>query len=249
MSAKDAMPLVGHHTSQASPVPVQLSRSQILHATARCLREQGYDATTIRTIAGQLGCAVGSIYRYFRDKHDLMLAVTQEALEPIAIAAVSGQAVHDNIRDYHNLVTAAAETYRLMFWLACHQHGATPGAPNTVTARLPDVIERIVAAWGTTLGDATAARRAWSTLHGMILLSCPVEECLTVLDPLLNHGSQGARTRAIAAKHDSAHSTRPSSESPASIIDAQAPSSPGSADALPPDDATAANGRDDVCLL
>ena len=39
----------------ASPSTTQLDRDQILDATWQCLREQGYDATTIRRIASSLG--------------------------------------------------------------------------------------------------------------------------------------------------------------------------------------------------
>src|SRR5690349_21722567 len=94
----------------------QLSREQILAATSRCLYQEGYDATTIRKIASLLNCAVGSIYRYFRDKHELLSIVTQQALEPVAAAIESGQDQEQALRLYHQIVTQSPETYRLMFW-------------------------------------------------------------------------------------------------------------------------------------
>ena len=57
----------------------QLGRRRILDATQRCLCQEGYDATTIRRIASQLGCAIGSIYRYFADKHELPFALLADA--------------------------------------------------------------------------------------------------------------------------------------------------------------------------
>ena len=62
--------------SEAEPVrvPAVLSRGQILDATETCLAELGYDGTTIRAIAKRLDCAVGTIYRYFRDKRSLLTA-------------------------------------------------------------------------------------------------------------------------------------------------------------------------------
>jgi AcrR family transcriptional regulator len=47
------------------------TRGQILEATHRLLRERGLAGTTTRAIAELAGCAEGSIYRYFPDKHAL----------------------------------------------------------------------------------------------------------------------------------------------------------------------------------
>src|SRR5690606_26188179 len=98
----------------------QLSREQIMQATMASLTEEGYDATTIRKIAGRLDCAVGSIYRYYKDKQELLSLVTQQVLAPVVIALDAGESFHHSVAHYHRIVTQHPETYRLMFWLACH---------------------------------------------------------------------------------------------------------------------------------
>jgi len=166
-----------------SPVPIQLSRAQILEVTSRCLHEFGYDATTIRKIAGMLGCAVGSIYRYFTDKRELLSAVTQQTLEPVAAIVEAGGPFEQSVRMYHQLVTHAPETYRLMFWLA----GPATDGPAT-TQVLPTVVQKVVDGWAKQLGNADAARLSWSTLHGFVLLGRDAEETLRAVRDMQGNG-------------------------------------------------------------
>jgi len=102
----------------SSPVGKHLSREQIMHVTARLLREAGYDKTTIRGIAKRLDCAVGSIYRYFADKRELLFAVAESALEPASALVEAGGSVEQSAREYHRLAGRDPALYRLMFWLA-----------------------------------------------------------------------------------------------------------------------------------
>lgn len=146
------------------PAPVQLSRAQILHATAICLADVGYDGTTIRRIAKQLNCAVGSIYRYFDDKRSLLDAVTQARFEPVAqVAEVSAER---SAALYAHAAADEPQQYRLMFWLA------SVGKPGgvLVTPGVPAVVAKIIDAWTEKMGDRRKAERFWSHLHGRIML-------------------------------------------------------------------------------
>lgn len=150
------------HTDK--PPAVQLSRAQILHATAICLGEEGYDGTTIRRIAKQLNCAVGSIYRYFDDKRSLLDAVTQARFEPVAqVAEVSAER---SAALYAHAAADEPQQYRLMFWLASvGRPGGDPGVPG-----VPAVVKRIIDTWAIQMGDRRKAERFWSQLHGRIML-------------------------------------------------------------------------------
>jgi len=160
----------GHSAPVASPF---LSREQILQATSRCLREHGYDNTTIRRIASILDCAVGSIYRYYTDKRDLLIAVTQDRLEPVAVLAGTPGSFSASVKLYHDLVKQTPEMYRLMFWLAY----LSPTS-QTEADRLPGVIRRILDGWAGQLGGYAVAQQKWAVLHGMILQSMPLETIL-----------------------------------------------------------------------
>jgi len=51
------------------------TREQIVRATGDLIAERGVIAATTKAIARRAGCAEGSIYRYFPDKHALLHAV------------------------------------------------------------------------------------------------------------------------------------------------------------------------------
>ncbi|MCC6579661.1 MAG: TetR/AcrR family transcriptional regulator [Phycisphaeraceae bacterium] len=154
-----------------------LNREQILEATFHCLIEDGYDATTIRRIAKRLGCAIGSIYRYFTDKRQLLYAVTQELLEPVAKMVELGASFEQTVAQYSNVAANDGEAYRLMFWLACHD-------PSEGEGVLPPVVRRIVAGWGRQLGDVRRAHQCWAMLHGAIILGASAQEAAAWLSDL-----------------------------------------------------------------
>lgn len=141
-----------------------LSRKQIIEAADRCLRTHGYDGTTIRAIAGLLGCAVGSIYRYFPDKRQLILALAHEILTPVLIDLQESQvSLAHSIRDYLNRAAAQKELYHLWFWL--HNAGRDSLSP------IPDCVSLIIDHWAALIGDFNGARDLWINLHGRILLN------------------------------------------------------------------------------
>ena len=51
------------------------TRSSILEAAERLIRDRGMASATTREIAREARCAEGSIYRYFEDKHALMTEI------------------------------------------------------------------------------------------------------------------------------------------------------------------------------
>ncbi len=136
-----------------------LSREQVLAATAECFDELGYDGTTIRAIAARLGCAVGSIYRYCRDKRELLAACAAQMLQPVVDAMGDADSTFEqSAARYVEVVSRHSELYRLMFWI---------GDGN---AGLPLVVKRILGGWSRMLGNVADARTRWALLHGSLML-------------------------------------------------------------------------------
>ena len=182
--------MVMDDTTSSTAQATQLSRHQIMEATAQCVREQGYDATTIRRIASQLDCAVGSIYRYFDDKRDLLDAVAQAAMEPSAQLIEAGASVEESARLYHDLATRDPALYRLMFWISAI--GTQTPATTDNTDIVPNVITRLIVGWGKRLGDEPLARRCWMMLHGCVTLGLSSAEAITMLRSLSQPASPAA---------------------------------------------------------
>ncbi|MEM9916020.1 MAG: TetR/AcrR family transcriptional regulator [Planctomycetota bacterium] len=172
VSRPDILGSIGPVPNVATPKPpTQLSRGQILDATEACLQELGYDGTTIRRIAKQLDCAVGSIYRYFDDKRALLAAVVQRRFEPVLERIEQGAPADASANLYAQIASEQPELYRLMFWLS--SIGKT-----TQTNTLPDVVQRIVKGWTTQFGDERVVESFWAQLHGAIMQGRRIDDLL-----------------------------------------------------------------------
>ena len=51
---------------------VVTSKEEILKTSRELIRQQGWSAVSIRSVAAACGVSVGSIYNYFESKADLM---------------------------------------------------------------------------------------------------------------------------------------------------------------------------------
>lgn len=65
---------------------------QILDTAARLMRQKGYEATTIRAIAREVGIKAGSIYHHFPSKDDIVQRVVNEGVRVVYEAVVSALA-------------------------------------------------------------------------------------------------------------------------------------------------------------
>lgn len=60
-----------------------LKRQALLNAARALFAERGYEKTTAKDIARRAGVAVGTFYRYFTDKRQILLAILQERLDEL----------------------------------------------------------------------------------------------------------------------------------------------------------------------
>ncbi|MEX0741186.1 MAG: TetR/AcrR family transcriptional regulator [Phycisphaeraceae bacterium] len=157
---------------RSAPTNGSLSREQILHATHACYMADGYDGTTIRAIAGRLDCAVGSIYRYFHDKRELLLACGSAVFEPL-LEQVQRRELEPAVsfRRYVELAAEHDALYRLLFWLSVADD--RPAVPR--------VVAELLEAWAEDIAEAPTY---WATAHGLLMLGTPTAQ--TPLPPHRN---------------------------------------------------------------
>lgn len=60
-----------------------ISREEILEASRALLREKGWSAVQMRSVAGRCGVAVGSLYNYFSSKSELAAATVESVWREI----------------------------------------------------------------------------------------------------------------------------------------------------------------------
>jgi AcrR family transcriptional regulator len=180
-----------------------LDRDTILDATEACLLEVGYDKTTIRKIAGRLDCAVGSIYRYFKDKRDLLSQVTQRRFESVAQHAELQTPLKQIGEQYWRVANERPALYYLMYWVTSVGRGADERI-------LPGVVRRMIDGLAGRFG-AEFAERFWMHLHGGVVMQWGFDRTIGGL-PVPGEAGAGAgvvEVEAEASEGASAGSARP----------------------------------------
>lgn len=84
-------------------------RQVIIQAALELIAEQGFHATPMAQVASHAGVGVGSIYRYFKDRDDLIHAIHEEYSAKIEVALIEG---------YDPKATQKEQFFSLMMLLA-----------------------------------------------------------------------------------------------------------------------------------
>ncbi len=86
---------------QAAPLKQKLREvalETILDAAERCMCASGYEQATMQQIAADAGCAIGTLYLYYKSKEDLFRAlVDRHALVMFALARKAVEAAEDPV--------------------------------------------------------------------------------------------------------------------------------------------------------
>jgi AcrR family transcriptional regulator len=70
-------------------------REQIIAVARRIFARKGYQSTTTDDIIAELCVGKGTLYRYFRDKRELFLAVDSEGSERLRLTAAAAYGIED----------------------------------------------------------------------------------------------------------------------------------------------------------
>jgi AcrR family transcriptional regulator len=91
-----------------------LRREEILDASERVFAEKGYHEAGIADVAAELGIGHGTFYRYFKNKHDIALAVFDRVMARFAeIAMADDPTLANTLDEYRAQVARLIER-----WLA-----------------------------------------------------------------------------------------------------------------------------------
>lgn len=158
-------------------------RRTILDVTRRLLIEQGITQLSIRMIAREVGCSVGTIYFYFENKDVLIHALIEEGFDKlIEIQEQTEVFVADPLerlktlcRNYITFAMGNPEYYEIMFMLKPERMARYPQEKYRRARRSLEVL-------ATALEECTAnglmnvaepyleAHLIWSFMHGIVTL-------------------------------------------------------------------------------
>lgn len=94
--------------TNAQPLRADNRRQALVDAAAAAFREFGYQAASMREVAGRVGMLAGSMYYHFASKDELLLAVYTEGVRRLS-EQVSGEI--DGLEDPVERLQAALEAH------------------------------------------------------------------------------------------------------------------------------------------
>src|ERR1700761_2953668 len=110
-----------YHNGMAEPRSLverrkEETRREILDAALGCFSEVGYHETAISDIAGRVGIAQGTFYRYFQSKRDIVDEVLTDLMTRIATAmAAIPPETPSTLDDYRNQADVITEALTGVF--------------------------------------------------------------------------------------------------------------------------------------
>ena len=156
-------------------------RAELVAAAHDLVREEGYEGLTIRKLAQRVGYAPMSVYSYFADKQDILMALAEDAFATLA-RRIEAQPCDDPIEALRVVMTEYAafglgnpNEYRTVFMTEKVKppEGKTFAemeADNPAMKALVSRVEACIAA-GKLHGDPQAiANMLWAVGHGTISL-------------------------------------------------------------------------------
>jgi AcrR family transcriptional regulator len=147
----------------------------VLEAAATIADRDGLDALSMRRLAQELDVWPMSIYTYFRDKEELLDALTESAMDTVAVPSARAS--------WRNQIRALLDETRRVF--GPELAGRLPRM--LATPRLTEAGLSILARAGFREGDATSAWRALlSYTAGAVLISADDKEFERGLEALLD---------------------------------------------------------------
>ncbi|WP_269932326.1 TetR/AcrR family transcriptional regulator [Aminobacter sp. HY435] len=156
-------------------------RAELVAAAHALVREEGYDGLTIRKLATRVGYAPMSVYSYFADKHEILMALAEDAFVDLARRMRQNQpadpldAVRAALSEYAEFGLGNPNEYRTVFMTEKPKHPAkeTFAQMERENPAFRIIVERVEAciAAGRLKGDARAIATAlWTVAHGAISL-------------------------------------------------------------------------------
>ncbi|MBT1158664.1 TetR/AcrR family transcriptional regulator [Aminobacter anthyllidis] len=156
-------------------------RAELVAAAHALVREEGYDGLTIRKLATRVGYAPMSVYSYFADKQEILMALAEDAFADLARRMRQNQpddpieAMRAALAEYAEFGLGNPNEYRTVFMTEKQKHPPeeTFEQMERENPAFQIIIERVQAclAAGVLKGDARAIATAlWTVAHGSVSL-------------------------------------------------------------------------------
>ncbi|MFQ5584818.1 MAG: TetR/AcrR family transcriptional regulator [Calditrichia bacterium] len=158
-------------------------RRTILDVTRDLLIRKGISQVSIRMIAAQVGCSVGTIYFYFKNKDELVHALIEEGFEKLIALQEAAEISYTEpvkrlevlCRNYINFGRNNPEYYEIMFMLKQERMARYPAEKYRRARRSLDILANALQECSKKsvikVDDPfLAAHLIWTFMHGLVTL-------------------------------------------------------------------------------
>src|SRR5947209_4584819 len=87
------------------------TRERILAAAAACFVDHGYQQTTVADVAAAAGVSLGTVYQYFRDRSDLVVALVRQGVADMLGRADTTWRAEEGLEGLNRVVTNFVSSY------------------------------------------------------------------------------------------------------------------------------------------
>ena len=151
-------------------------RAALVTAGNELLREQGYEAMSLRAVAARAQVSHSAPYNHFRDRRALLAAIASDGFRTL-LAAITGAPAHDPAhglteagRAYLRFAHEHTASYRLMFTSDILVGNPDPEIGQVSIATYHALQARVEALLPGHRNPGAVASVYWSQLHGLALL-------------------------------------------------------------------------------
>lgn len=160
----------------------RVGKEGILSAARGVAAEEGWDAVTVRKIAGRVGYRAPVVYEYFESKDDLLLELLRRGFSDLAAAMRAARedapdpehALREVMRAYLRFAWESPDLYQVMYGLG----GTSFTASDTweegqrVGDEVEKVVKDLIPEHGKSAVDISEkALGLWATAHGLVALT------------------------------------------------------------------------------
>lgn len=160
---------------------IEAFRTRAVSLATKLFAERGYEAVSMRALAGELGCSPMTPYRYFKNHEELISRVRTEAFRRFADkmqrCVHTEQCGADKLRSlkkaYIQFALEEANSYRIMFELGQESEEFDSDTIVESTRSFSPLHQATVQAVeeGTLAGDPLSlAHIFWANTHGLVML-------------------------------------------------------------------------------
>lgn len=146
------------------------TRQRILEVAAKLFAQHGYDGTSVRDIAKELGIANPSIYYHFKSKADLLVELLAEPLRCVEVAVAEARALTGDARTRRIIegLLESLEVHRGIVFTAVPGDQKIPESHRQIAFQMRSYIAELLAE--TTAADNRQLRlmMAFGAVDGLI---------------------------------------------------------------------------------